>query len=97
MNTLTADQAIAEDLPEDIRHINRIDQHLRVLAEIGFSSQNPIQLKLQLFYDTDPLGTLSFNLHEYSIEDCQELVKNIAQNAFLMRQIDEYLAADFHE
>ena len=48
-------------------------------------------LSLKLMYDGHPAGTLSFNLNGYDEQEARTIAKNIPDNAFLMREIDEYL------
>lgn len=48
-------------------------------------------MKVQLFYDGEPAGTTSFNLHGYNQEEAENVAKNLSSNAYLMKEIDEYL------
>lgn len=48
-------------------------------------------LLLRLFYEGNAAGVLSFNLSGYSREEACAVAANIPANAFLMREIDEYL------
>lgn len=49
------------------------------------------RLSLRLVYDGEPAGTLSFNLNGYNPEEARDIARNVSSNAFLMREIDEFL------
>ncbi|WP_018277213.1 hypothetical protein WKI13_14075 [Teredinibacter turnerae] len=51
-------------------------------------------MRVQLFYENQPAGVASFNLHGYSQEEAESVAKNFNTNAYLMREIDEYLWGD---
>lgn len=48
-------------------------------------------LDVQLFYESRPAGRTRFNLHGYSQSEAEEIARNLKDNAYLMREIDEYL------
>lgn len=52
---------------------------------------NEWRLELLLFYRGEPAGQTSFNLHGYTEEEAHDVVRNIRNNDFLLREIDEYL------
>lgn len=49
------------------------------------------RLEVQLFYNGEPAGTTSFNLHGYSQEEAEEIARNIRRNDYLMHEIDQFL------
>ena len=49
------------------------------------------QLKVNLFYEDGPAGQTSFTLHGYDQAEAEEVARNLRSNAYLMREIDEYL------
>lgn len=49
------------------------------------------RLDIDLFYDGDTAGKTSFNLHGYSRQEAEAVARNIRNNAFLMKEIDEFL------
>lgn len=51
-------------------------------------------MKVQLFYSGEPAGTTSFTLQGYSREEAEEVALNLPRNAFLMREIDEFLSGE---
>ena len=48
-------------------------------------------LIVQLFYDGEPTGGARFTLHGYNRAEAEHVARNIKDNAYLMREIDEYL------
>ena len=52
------------------------------------------RLEVDLFYDNEPVGMTSFNLHGYKQDEAREIAQNIKHNQFIMREIDEYLWGD---
>lgn len=52
---------------------------------------NEWRLDLHLFYRGEPAGHTSFNLHGYTEEEAHDVARNIRQNDFMLREIDEYL------
>ncbi len=80
---------------EGMSFVNILGTHLRAIAEFSRSEDGgAILLKIRLFYDNDPVGMLPFSLHNYTEQECLELAQNIADNQFLLREIDEYLSGD---
>ncbi len=79
--------------------INVIDGKLRVVSQLQLATRvgQAIQLRLSLFYDNDPMGVMSFDLHQYSPSEGVALARDIASNQFIMREIDEYLCGDMVE
>lgn len=78
------------------KHINIIDQHLKVVAEARLHPDitDAFLLQLELFYDNKRAGMLDYTLQGYDENGINELVRGIKRNAFLMRSIDEYLCGD---
>lgn len=75
--------------------INKIDRHLRVIVEV---KQRQVvgqhALSLIIYFQQENMGSLEFTLHGYSNEDIHALACNIKDNAFLMKEIDDYLCSD---
>ena len=49
------------------------------------------RLDIDLFYDGEKAGKTSFNLHGYSRQEAEAVARNIRSNAYLMKEIDEFL------
>ena len=49
------------------------------------------RMLVRLYYDNEPAGTTSFNLQGYSREEAEHLARHLGENAFVMREIDEFL------
>ncbi len=49
------------------------------------------RLDIDLFYDGNAAGKTSFNLHGYSYQEAQAVARNIRSNAYVMKEIDEFL------
>ena len=79
-----------------MNYLNRLDDHLTAVTELLPPDANLpyFRLRTNLHYDTQYMGTLYFNLHNYTETECVELAKSVASNEFLMREIDFYLASD---
>ena len=84
---------------EGFSFINQIDRNLRVVASLHARTipVGPTELKTQIFYHNEYVTTLSFFLHDYSVEECKHLAQNIKENDYLLYAIDEYLAGDVVE
>lgn len=67
----------------------RLSAYLR-LSPIRDSDQDWL-LQVQLFYDSKPAGNTNFNLIGHSAEEAESVARNLKHNAYLMREIDEYL------
>lgn len=62
------------------------------LKPLDVPVQEPSWLMLlDLFYDGDNTGQTSFNLHGYTLEEAQDVARNIADNPYMMKEIDEFL------
>ena len=48
-------------------------------------------MHVRLFYGGEPVGTTSFNLEGYTQKEAEMIAKDVKNNPFLMREIDEYL------
>lgn len=66
-----------------------------LLACISLHAQSGLTdtwlMRVNLLYDGEPAGTKEFNLQGYSLDEAENLARNLRQNAFLMQEIDEYL------
>lgn len=78
------------------KHINIVDSHLRVVAEAAPHPEYEMTflLYLELFYDNTRAGNLEFTLQGYSQDEAQRLVRSIKDNAFLLKEIDDFLCGD---
>lgn len=86
------------DQIEGLSFVNVLSSKLKAIAEFEVNADDfgshPIRLLLNLFYDTEFVGTLSFSLHNYSVQECLDLARNVADDAYLLSQIDDYLSGD---
>jgi len=48
-------------------------------------------LLVRLVYDGDAAGTASFTLHGHSRAEAEAVARNIGDNPYLMKEIDEFL------
>jgi hypothetical protein len=48
-------------------------------------------MDVQLYYEGDHAGNKRFTLHGYDLAEAEHLARNIKSDAYLMREIDEYL------
>ncbi len=80
---------------DNISFINKIDSQLRVMSELHEGCiDGQYRLQLTLFYHNENIGKLEFLLTEYSKHAAMMVAKNIKDNEFIMREIDEYLCGD---
>lgn len=85
-----------------LRFINNIDQHLRILSSVNvitdtMHSPTRVLLILEIYYDNDKTGNLSFDLHNYDYEDMIELAQNVRDSEFILQEIDNFLSGDVIE
>lgn len=100
MNTENKQQPADEQATiEGFSFINQIDRNLRVVASLHTRAPagGPIELKTQIYYHNEYVATLSFYLHEYTLQECKHLAQNIKDNDYLLYAIDEYLSGDMVE
>lgn len=76
---------------ESLDLITSLEGKLKAAVNLKKVAESSWQLKLKLMYDGDPAGNLSFNLDGYDESEVESIAKNIQNNAFMMREIDEYL------
>ncbi|MDP2608286.1 MULTISPECIES: hypothetical protein [unclassified Oceanobacter] len=82
----------AEALDSSSHYLLQLEGKLRAAVELRPTRLTDNWLLLvHLFYDGDTAGTTSFNLHGYSREEAEALAANLQDNAYLMKEIDEYL------
>lgn len=76
--------------------INNLDARLRVVARLQLATRfnQPMRLRLRLFYDNEPAGTLSFELNGYSPAEAVALARDVSASPIIMREIDDCLCAD---
>lgn len=48
-------------------------------------------INVKLFYEGKEVGTTSFTLQGYNQEEAENIVKNFKENAYLMKEIDDFL------
>jgi len=84
-----------------MKYINVIDKRLKVLTEyeIKYLPTAPnviarIILILNVFYNGEKVTNMSFDLQNYNYEELIEIAQNIKENAFMMHELDLYLAGD---
>lgn len=82
-----------------LRYINKIDDHMRIVSSIklldkALQNDNDVLLVLDIFFDTEQVETMSFNLHNYSYEEIVEIAQNVRENDYILRAVDTALAGD---
>ncbi len=78
---------------DNFHFITKLEGNLKaavVLTEDQTQDQTWL-LKVNLFYEDDPAGYTSFTLQGYDREEAVEIARDLRNNAFLMKEIDEYL------
>ncbi|MAR90436.1 MAG: hypothetical protein SV765_13365 [Pseudomonadota bacterium] len=63
--------------------------HIRLLPDE--QQARDWKMEIQLFYQGHPAGSTSFNLHGYDQQEAEQIARNVKDNPFVMREIDEYL------
>ena len=82
--------------------INRIDSHLKIVSSIDIIDSNDntphrVILLLEIYYNSNKVDTLSFDLHNYEYNEIVHLIKNIRENEFLLQEVDNFLGGDIVE
>ena len=82
-----------------IRFINRIDEHLNIVAGVRISAVTAnapyhVHLLLDIYYDDQQIEKLSFNLTNFSYEDIVYAARNIRSNEFILQEVDTVLSGD---
>ena len=74
-------------------YISHLDGNLRACISLEDHIKNAgyWSMRVQLFYNDESVGSTSFNLQGYSQQEAEAIAKDLKNNAFLMREIDEYL------
>jgi len=80
-----------------LNFINIIDQHVRAVSSIQLICDNKdkvirVLLLLDVYFGSEKITDLSFDLHNYNYDDIQEIACNIRSNEFLMYEIDVALS-----
>lgn len=73
--------------------ISQLERNLKAhirLIPMQYQDEN-WNLEVQLFYQGHPAGSTSFNLHGYSQQEAENVARNLKDNHFMMREIDEFL------
>jgi hypothetical protein len=80
---------------QNLSFINRIDHQLRIMSVLNTGSVvGEYRLQLTLFYHNDNMGKLEFTLSGYSEPDVIKVAQNIKDEAFLMKEIDDFLCGE---
>ena len=78
---------------DELNFITTLDGHLRACISLACGDELASfwKMTVQLFYDGESAGTTSFKLHGYNREEAEDVARNLNRNAYLMREIDEFL------
>lgn len=87
---------------EALNFITRLDGNIRMTVSlIPKENKHPTEcsaqswlLKTEMFDGTYKVGNASFTLHGYSLNEAEDIARNIRSNPVLMRAIDDELAGD---
>lgn len=90
------------DYLSSLHFINNIDHHLRIISSVKLISNAThtayrVMLMLEIFYNNDKYGNLSFDLRNYEYEDIIEIAQNIRKNEFILQEVDNFLSGDVIE
>lgn len=105
-NTYRLNQALFTkeqiDYLSSLHLINKIDDHLKIVSSIEIINKEEdmpprVILLLEIYYNNNKAGNLSFDLHNYEYEEIISLVKNIRDNEFLLQEVDNFLGGDIVE
>lgn len=85
-----------------MKFINIIDEHVKALAEyqVKYLPSAPevvgtIVLILHVFYNSEEITKLSFNLRNYDYDELLDIAKNIKDNEFIMFEMDNALGGSY--
>jgi len=78
---------------EQLNFISHLEDKLRAGISLTSheSSTGYWHMRVQLYYENKPAGVASFTLQGYSREEAEDVARNLGKNAYLMREIDEFL------
>lgn len=76
---------------EELDLITQLEGKLKAAINLQPLATDSWRLSLKLVYDGHPAGSLSFDLNGYGEGEAREIARNVSSNAYLMREIDEYL------
>ncbi|MFK4752972.1 MULTISPECIES: hypothetical protein [Oceanospirillaceae] len=91
---MTKNITLAGSNPEitSSHYLLQLEGKLRAIIELKPTSESDNWLLfVHMSYDGDTAGTTSFNLYGYSRDEAETLAANLKDNAFLMKEIDDYL------
>ena len=79
--------------------INNIDDHVKIVSGVRISTDanydpRRVLLILEIFYNSDKIDDLSFNLHDFTYEEIIHVAQNIRSNEFILQEVDNLLAGD---
>lgn len=75
--------------------IRHLEGNLQAVMELQPREQGKHwYLLVKLIYAGEAAGEISFNLHNYSEDEARDLVHNITDHGFIMREIDDLLFGD---
>lgn len=84
-----------ESAMDSLNLITQLEGSLKAAVELTPARNAPDnvdwRLRIQLFYSGDPVGNTSFNLNGYSQAEAFHLAKSIRHNAYIMKEIDDFL------
>jgi len=85
-----------------LHFINTIDHHLRILSSVklisvAMNAPLRVMLQLEIYYDNQQTGGLSFDLHNYEYADIIAIAQNIRSNDFILQEVDNFLSGDVVE
>lgn len=78
---------------EELNLITHLEEKLRAAISLRPRRDEPgcWTLHVRLFYDGESAGNTSFELNGYTAEEAESVARNLPENPFLMREIDEFL------
>lgn len=80
---------------ETLNLITQLEGGLKATIELAPALDAPENIDwhmhVHLYYDGDPVGDTSFNLNGYSQAEAVHLAKSIRHNAYIMKEIDDFL------
>lgn len=71
--------------------ITPLEGELMAAVKLSYHSDTVWVLSLQLMFEGQPAGIKTFDLVGYTQEEAQQVARDVRNNAFIMREIDEYL------
>ncbi|WP_221797295.1 hypothetical protein [Oceanobacter mangrovi] len=83
---------MSQPAADSLHYITLLEGRLQAAVELRPTPLDEQWLLLvKLVYDGDPAGTASFTLHGHTREEAEHVARHIADNDYLMKEIDEFL------